>query len=395
MESFAETYLHVDMDAFFVEVERGKDRRLRGVPVVVGGLGRRGVVASASYEARRYGVRSAMPMGRARRLCPQARFVSPDHQSYRTVSAELFDLLHGFTPEVEGLSIDEAFLGIGGLRLHYESPTAVGAALRRRIRDGLGLPASVGIAAVKFLCKLASDSAKPDGLLLVPTGEELGFLHPMPVRRLWGVGQATHATLEGLGVRTIGDLATVPEMLLEKHLGPALARHLAQLARGIDPRGVSPIGKAKSISVEITFEEDLVSDGAVEDALFRLCEQLAGRLRKSGHAGATLHLKVRFAGFVTVSRSTTAADPIAHAPDLWKGAMRLMRSVHREGRGVRLLGVGIENLVDGSAARQLRLGAAGLEAVADAADAVRDRFGDRAVMPARLAPRKGPKDGDE
>ncbi len=316
MERFAERFLHIDMDAFFVEVERRRDPSLQDIPVVVGGLGRRGVVASASYEARSAGVHSAMPIGEARRLCPQAKYLPPDHHAYGEASSEVFALFAEFTPHVEGLSVDEAFLDISGLRLHYETPTAAGQALRTLIRDELDLPASVGISAVKFIAKLASDAAKPDGLLAIAAGRELDFLHPMPVRRLWGVGEATHATLVALGITTVGDLAAVPEQVLEKLLGPRLARHLAGLAAGIYPREVDISRSTKSISVEETFALDLVGDDEVAQALLRLCDRLALRLHAAGVAGETVNLKLRYADFETVSRSETLSDPVALGPDL-------------------------------------------------------------------------------
>ena len=247
VEQFAEPLLHVDMDAFFVEVERLGAPRLRGRPVIVGGLGARGVVASASYEARRFGVRSAMPMAEARRRCPHGEFVAPHHVRYGEMSARVFDVLGSFTPYVEPLSVDEAFLDVGGLRRHYPSPEAVAIAVRRQIRTELDLPASVGIARSKFIAKMASEDAKPDGWLKIAAGEELDYLHPLPVRRLWGVGEATHASLEGLGVVTIGDLAALQAKTLEGRVGAAMAAHLGALAHGIDDLPVMVEREAKSV----------------------------------------------------------------------------------------------------------------------------------------------------
>lgn len=384
MDRFAERFLHIDMDAFFVEVERKRDPSLVGVPVIVGGLGRRGVVASASYEARALGVRSAMPIGEARRLCPRGRYLPPTHGVYGEVSRQVFAIFQSFTPLVEGLSVDEAFLDIAGLRLHYESPAAAGHELRRLVRDQLDLPASVGISAVKFVSKLASDAAKPDGLLVVPAGEELEFLHPMPVRRLWGVGEATRATLEGLGVETVGDLAAVPESVLVKRIGPSLAQHLTRLAAAIDPRPVSPGEGAKSVSVEETYETDL-SDGAeIQRALLRLCNRLSLRLHRSRLAGHTVSLKVRFGDFETVSRSETLHDPIDNTPALWDEAQALLQRVGVAGRGVRLLGIGLSGLVAAAAPRQLSLDSAQRTIAAGVVEEVRERFGDDAVLPASL-----------
>ncbi len=386
MERFEERFLHVDMDAFFVEVERLRDPSLRGVPVVVGGLGRRGVVASASYEARRVGVRSAMPIGEARRLCPRARFLPPDGAAYGEVSAGLFDLLATFTPLVEGLSVDEAFLDIGGLRRHYPNPAAVGSALRRRIREDLGLPASVGIATSMFLAKLASDDAKPDGLLLVEAGTELGYLHPMPVRRLWGVGEATLAQLELLGVATVGELAAVPGGVLERRVGRSLGRHLAALAHGIDERDVVPGETVKSVSVEATYEHDLIEREAIDAALLRLCDRLSARLRRAGRAGRSLTLKVRFGDYTTVSRSLTLLAPVDRTPALWDGARLLYQRAGVGDRGIRLLGLATGGLTTAEDPRQLTLDRGPRDAAAEAAEQVRARFGDEAVVPARLVP---------
>jgi nucleotidyltransferase/DNA polymerase involved in DNA repair len=397
MERFEERFLHVDMDAFFVEVERLRDPTLHGVPVVVGGLGRRGVVASASYEARRVGVRSAMPIGEARRLCPRARFLPPDGAAYGEVSARLFALLDTFTPLVEGLSVDEAFLDIGGLRHHYPSPTAVGTALRRTIRQDLRLPASVGIATSMFLAKLASEDAKPDGLLLVEAGTELAYLHPMPVRRLWGVGEATLAQLEVLGVATVGELAAVPKGVLERRVGRSLGRHLAALAHGVDEREVVPEETVKSISVEATYEHDLVEPEAIEAALLRLCDRLSARLRRGGRAGRSLTLKVRFGDFTTVSRSLTLPTPVDHTPALWDGAQVLYRRAGVGDRGIRLLGLAAVGLSAAEAPRQLTLDRRARDAAAEAAEQVRARFGDESVVPARLVapPPEGPDSAEK
>lgn len=381
---FAERFLHIDMDAFFVEVERQRDPSLIGVPVVVGGLGRRGVVASASYEARMAGVRSAMPIGEARRRCPRARFVPPSHSTYGEVSAEVFEVFHSFTPKVEGLSVDEAFLDISGLRFHYESPAEAGQELRSRVRTKIGLPASVGISAVKFVSKLASDAAKPDGLLVVPAGEELAFLHPMPVRRLWGVGEATRATLDGMGIKTVGDIAEAPDGILASRLGPSLASHLQRLASGLDDREVEPGGEAKSVSVEETYSEDLMLEEDIEQAILGLCDRLSSRLHRSGYVGTTVMLKVRFGDFETVTRSLTVDDPVERTPAILDAVRTLYRRIDRSRRGLRLLGVGISSLTKAGTPRQLTLDDQPREVAATAVEQVRDRFGDSAVFPASL-----------
>jgi DNA polymerase-4 len=243
------------MDAFFVEVERLRRPELRGIPVAVGGDGPRGVVASASYEARRFGVRSAMPTGAARRACPQLVVVPADHRRYQEASEQVFAIFHRFTPLVEGVSLDEAFLDVSGLRLHYPHPVEVGEELRAVIRRELRLPASVGVAANKLLAKLASEEAKPDGLFHVPAARQLEFLHRLPVRRLWGVGEATQAALERLGVETVGDLAEVPLPALTRAVGEAVGRHLSELAQEIDgvnrkfdfPREIPPLKRGQQV----------------------------------------------------------------------------------------------------------------------------------------------------
>ncbi len=391
-DHFSEPILHVDMDAFFVEVERLTDPTLRSVPVIVGGLGNRGVVAACSYEARAYGVHSAMPIVEARRRCPWARYVAPTHGRYGEVSGQVFEVLRSFTPLVEGLSVDEAFLDIGGLWRHYNSAVAVGETIRARIRAEVGIPSSVGIAPNKFLAKLASQEAKPDGLWVVKRGEELDFLHPLPARRLWGVGEATYAALDALRITTVGDVAAAPLRLLEDRLGPSLARHLHALANANDDRSVEPGGEAKSISVEVTYETDLVEAEAIERALLRHCDRLSARLRRAELAGKTVTLKVRFGDFTTVTRSHTLEVPIEHTPDLWDVVHDLLGRVDVAGRGVRLLGVGAAGLVASTDPRQLSLSHPARDAVAEAAEQVRARFGDDAVVPARLI---DPPEADE
>jgi DNA polymerase IV len=385
---FLEPFLHVDMDAFYVEVERLRDPSLRGRQVVVGGAGPRGVVAAASYEARRRGVHSAMPMVEARRRCPNGYVIPPDHARYSAVSDEVFAVLHSFTPLVEALSIDEAFLDVSGLRLHYRTPEDVGHAIRRAIREQIGIPASIGIAATKFLAKLASEKAKPDGLLSIEHGYELDFLHPLPVSDLWGVGESTRAGLATLGVTTVGALAVTPLPLLASRVGQANAAHLASLARGIDPRSVVIDVSARSISVEETFPVDLTIRAEVEEELLRLCDRLAARLRRAGMKGRTVTLKVRFADFTTITRSATRAEAIWRRPDLLDEAGRLLDRARVGGRSVRLLGVGVSHLDGPGDAEQMSLDHPTVDAVAEAAEEVRRRFGDGSVIPARLAPRR-------
>jgi len=391
---FAEPILHVDMDAFFVEVERLHDPSLIGRPVVVGGTGNRSVVAAASYEVRAFGVRSAMPMARARRLCPNLTIVPPDHGRYSEVSERVFAIFRSLTPLVEGLSVDEAFLDVSGLRLHYPSAGEVAEAIRMRIREEVGIPASVGVATTKFISKLASERAKPDGLLIVEVGTELEFLDPLPVQALWGVGQATHAALEQLGVETIGDLSSLPQATLRARLGDSLGVHLHELSHARDPRPVSPDGSTKSVSVEQTYEVDLVGTERLEVELLRHAERVAARARRAGLSGRTAHVKIRFSDFTTITRSETMPAATNVARDIYQASRRLLERAAVGSRPVRLLGVGLSSLTSAGEPRQLAVDRpAKWDELATAVGDVQDRFGPASVEPARL---KGtPESGDD
>ena len=380
------------MDAFYVEVERLDDPSLVGVAVVVGGLGRRGVVASASYEARLRGVRSAMPMGEARRLAPRARYLTPDMAKYSAMSRRVFAVLDEFSPFVEPLSIDEAFIDVAGLRLHFPTPRDAGEAMRRQIRDELALPSSVGIAAVKFLAKMASREAKPDGLMVIEAGGERDFLDGKSVAELWGVGQATAASLSEIGIETVGQLAELPTEVLRRHVGAAAAAHLSALAHGRDPRAVDTGRETKSVSVESTYPVDITGTETIEQALLELCHRLSGRLLNSHLAGKTLNLKLRFGDFTTLSRSVTQPQPIAETSQIWPLAAELLRRVPLDGRGVRLLGIGVTGFAAGEPI-QLAIDGQDKAALAEAASEVRERFGDDAVRPARLVERPRRKAG--
>ncbi len=387
------------MDAFFVEVERLDDSTLIGKPVVVGGTGVRSVVAAASYEARVFGVRSAMPMTRARRLCPDLVIVPPDHNKYSSVSTRVFSIFRSYTPTVEGLSVDEAFLDVSGLRMHFGSAADVAVAVRRSVRDDLDLPASVGVATTKFMAKLASEHAKPDGIHLVKAGGELDFLHPLPVRALWGVGQSTHAALEQLGVETIGDLAAVPEPALRSRVGDSVGVHLHELANGRDPRPVLSDSETKSISVEQTYEADLVGVERLEIELLRHSEKVAGRARRAGLWGRTTHLKVRFADFKTITRSETLPAQTNVARDIYRASLRLLERASVGSRPVRLLGVGLSSLMSEAQPRQLAVDRpAKWDELSEAIAVAQDRFGSDAVGPATLAdgrPKKRPRPRDD
>jgi len=406
MTSGERTILHVDMDAFFVSVELLRHPELRGQPVVVGGTGDRGVVAAASYEARSFGVYSAMPSLRARRLCPDAVFLPGDHRLYTTVSAQIMELFRSVTPLVEPLSLDEAFLDITGTRRLLGEPVGVAHRLRATVADQTGLSCSLGIATNKFLAKLATNRAKPrasrggpiegSGVHRIEPGHELEFLRPLPVERLWGVGPATLAKLTGLGVVTVGDLADTPVQLLVGALGPGSGRHLHDLACGRDSRPVVPDSEPKSISHEETFAVDLVSMDALRTEVLRLSDAVAARLRHHGYRGRTVQLKVRYRDFTTVSRSLTLDQPTDRGTDLLQTAWSLLLRLPVE-RGVRLVGVGMANLTREQAQQQLDFddlastgppGGASAEdwdAANSAVDAIRTRFGSELIGPARLA----------
>ena len=388
--------LHVDLDAFYASVEQLENPELRGLPVIVGGLGPRGVVSTASYEAREFGVRSGMPMMSARRACPDATFLAPRFDRYQAASTSVMSILRSFTPLVEPLSLDEAFLDVHGARRLHGTGEQIGHAIRDRIHADTGLTASVGVATTKFLAKIASESAKPDGLLLVHPGEELAFLHPLPVGRLWGVGPATRRRLERFGVQTIGELAALPEDTLERALGQAHGRHLHALAWNHDERAVETTRTVKSIGHEETFPKDVTDRAVLEREITKFADKVASRLRESGVAGRTVQLKLRYHDFRTITRSKTLPEPTDLSADLRHTAIALLRAAEME-EGIRLLGLSMQQLQPAAAVQR----ALDLEddapirdsseheqrsALERSVDRVRARYGDGAVLPARLAP---------
>ena len=388
---WVEPILHVDMDAFFVAVERLRDPTLAAKPVVVGGTGPRSVVAAASYESRRYGIRSAMPMSRARSLCADLVIVPPDHAEYRRVSEQVFEIFRTFTPVVEGLSIDEAFLDVSGLRHHYPGPVEVGERIRSAIRQHVGITASVGVAATKFLAKLASEDAKPDGLRHIAAADAQAFLDRLPITALWGVGEATRAALETVGVESVRDLRAVPSRALERAVGASVAAHLSELASGRDPRPVEPDREAKSVSVEETYDRDIADEDRLRVELRRLADRLGSRLRRAGLAGRTVTLKLRTSDFKTVTRSVTRPGPTNGDIDLYHLACELLETTGRGSQPVRLLGIGVSQLVSTDGGVQLATETDGRWTEVDATvDAIRRRFGDDAVGPAGLADRPRP-----
>jgi len=372
------------MDAFFVEVERLARPELRGKAVVVGGAGPRGVVASASYEARSRGVSSGMPMGQARRLCPHAVVVPPSHGDYSRVSDCVFEVIEGFTPRVEVMSVDEAFIDIAGLRLLHAGPLAVAEAIRAEIMREVGIPASIGLATTKLLAKMASRDAKPDGIRIVAAGTEQEYLRSKPVRALWGVGEATYARLEELGVVTVGDLAAFPRSTLVRRLGDALGGHLWDLASGRDDREVLPAGEARSISVERTYDTDLRDPGRLRRELLAHADRLASRLRRAGLVAATVQLKVRYDDFTTITRSHTFDQPVSTGRDFYRAALALLDRTAAGTRPVRLLGIGTDGLVPAAEPRQMDLAPRSWEDLEEVVEEVRGRFGRDAVARARL-----------
>lgn len=381
---WSEPILHVDMDSFFVEVERLNRDDLRDRPVAVGGTGNRGVIASASYEARRSGVRSAQPTSVARRLCPELVVVSPSHGKYGELSGRVFEVFNSFTPKVEGLSLDEAFLDVSGLRHHYGSPVGVGQEIRAKIRSDIGLPSSVGVASTKFVAKLASKAAKPDGLRHIDSVGQQEFLHALPVEELWGVGPATLAGLQRLGIATVGDLARLPEATISAALGPSQGVHLHKLANGIDNRSVEPASETKQISVEETYSHDLEGRNLVESALLAHAQRLAMRLRQASAKPRTISLKVRYDDFTTVTRSRTRPEGIDGSRDIFQIAKEMLSDVPAE-RPVRLLGLAGSSFDNITGGTQLLLGQDdSWSRVSRVVGDVEDRFGPASVEPARL-----------
>ena len=375
------------MDAFFVSVELLSRPELRGRPVVVGGIGNRGVVSSASYEARRFGVRSAMPTAVARRLCPHAVYIPPDHGRYTEVSRRVMDIFRSVTPLVEPISLDEAFLDVAGAQRLIGRPAEIGRLIRARVAESQGITCSVGVASTKFVAKLASTRCKPDGLQVVPAGRVLEFLHPLPVNALWGVGEQTAKQLARMGLKTVGDLARLPLPALRSAIGDAHAVHLHELAWARDPRRVTPDGPDKSIGAEETFDTDVTEAAVIHRELLRLADRATTRLRASGHVGRTVSIKVRFADFTTLNRSRTLRAPTDVTREVYETARALFDALGRDSARVRLVGVRIEGLAAaGGAARQPMLGERenGWREAEQAMDTAIRRFGQGVVRPGTL-----------
>jgi DNA polymerase-4 len=396
--------LHVDIDAFYASVEVCERPELAGRPVVVAGgsnpAGERGVVLSASYQARAFGIRSAMPVVQARRLCPYAEFVPPRFARYAEVSRGVMALFREVTPLVEPLSLDEAFLDVGGsVRRLGMSPAGIGEWIRGQVYDAHRVSCSVGVAPSKFLAKLASRLAKPDGLLVVPADGVLEFLHPLPLSALWGVGTRTAQVLRRLGCATVADVAGTPLPTLRRAVGAASAQHLHELANGRDDRRVVPDLPEKSVGAEETFARDVADRAVLRRELLRLVERATAALRHRGLRGRTIVLKIRYIDFTTIRRSRTLTDPTDSAHAVYAVVTELLDTHLPRGMPVRLLGVRVEQLLRDAAGEQLTLDGGSATAhwpdAERAADAARSRFGSAAVRPATLLSAPGWSDRAE
>jgi DNA polymerase-4 len=378
------TILHVDLDAFFAAVEQRDRPELRGKPVIVGGGGpnQRGVVSTASYEARVFGVHSAMPLRTAGALCPHGIFLPVDGRKYSRVSKDVLAILRRFTPNVEPISIDEAFLDVTGSRKLFGDGETIGRAIKAAVRDEVQLTISVGVARTKLVAKIASDLRKPDGLVIVPPGTEAEFLAPLPITRLWGVGAKSAAMLSEYGVRTIGDLAALPEDLLERRFGKVGAM-IGDRARGRDADTVSDRDPAKSIGHEHTFDVDSSDREVIERSLLGLSEGVAGRLRDSGVKASTVTVKIRDSSFRTITRQRTLKEPTDLTEPIFRTALELARPEVR-GKKIRLLGVTASGLGEREQLSLFEADDPRRRRVVEAEDTVRHRFGDRAITRARL-----------
>ncbi len=380
--------LHVDMDAFYASVEIRDRPELAGQPVIVGGTSGRGVVLSASYQARAFGVRSAMPVGQAQRMCPRAVFVPPRHRVYAAVSKEIMAIFGAVTPEVEPLALDEAFLDVAGAIRLFGAPAGIARRIRAQVVKQQGITCSVGVAPTKFVAKIASTRCKPDGLLVVTRAGMLDFLHPLPVAALWGVGARTGEVLARLGLRTVGDIAHTPEATLQRELGVAQGSHLAALAWGRDERRVTPHVPEKSIGAEETFVSDIDDPDRIRRELLKLSGRTAHSLRANGHVARTVSVKIRLASFKTMTRSRTLTYPTDVAHEIYATACALYESAGLDrGARLRLVGVRVSGLVPATGANaQLTFDdrPVGWREAEQAVDEIARRFGSSAVRPAVL-----------
>lgn len=385
------TVLHVDMDAFYASASLLSRPELVGRPVIIGGASGRSVVLSATYEARAFGVTSAMPMARARRLCPQAVIIEPDHRRYAAISDAVMATFSTITEHVEPLSLDEAFLDVSGAMRRLGRPTRIAEQLRDTIADEQGITCSVGVAATKFVAKLASSLAKPDGMIVVPRDETVAFLHQLPVGAIWGVGEKTEEHLHRLGLRTVADLAHTPMETLQRALGEVAGRNLHDLAWGLDPRSVVPERREKSIGADETFSHDISDPAVIHRELLRLADRTAARARSAGMTGRTVSIKVRFADFTTITRSKTLRHHTDVSREIFATARELYDRLGLQRARIRLVGVRLEGLVETEMAPiQARLDDPehGWREADIAVDRASARFGAGSVRPASLMPER-------
>jgi DNA polymerase-4 len=391
--SVSRTILHLDMDAFYASVEVLDDPSLKGKPVIVAGGLPRGVVLAASYPSRRFGVRSAMPTATAKRLCPQGIYVPPRFERYTEVSQRVMDIFRQYTPLVEPLSLDEAFLDVTQSRALHGSGREIAAAIKARVREELGLSVSAGISEVKFAAKIATDLGKPDGLVEVPEGRVRAFLEPLPVGRLWGVGPKTEAVLTRLKLSTIGDVARSPPGQLEHALGPSHGAHLRSLALGEDPREVIPDDPHRTVGAEETFDADIQGREAIGPHLLAQAVRVARRLRAEGLRGRTVTVKLKYADFTLVTRRCTLEHPTDDDRAIYQAALAQLERADVD-RPIRLTGVSVGGFGEPPDRRQLGLFDAAEPAPEEerrrralnaARDAISERFGDDALKPATLA----------
>jgi DNA polymerase-4 len=383
-EARESTILHVDMDAFFASVTERDHPELKGKAVVIG-AGVRGVVTSANYEARKFGIKAAMPVGRAQRLAPHAIFIPPDHKRYSEVSEHIMEIFHSFTPLVEPISLDEAFLDVTKAKRLLGDGRAIATAIRAKVEAQEGITCSVGIASSKFIAKLASQRCKPNGILEIPDERVLTFLHPLPVSALWGVGPKTNEALERLGLHTVGDIAQTPEQTLIRALGQAAGQSLYELAWGRDDRDVIPEEPDKSISAAETFDRDIDDPEIIAKEILRMCERASSRMRERSLFAKTITLKIRFADFTTINRSKTLPLPIDTTHEIYEIAKGLYEALSIGRARIRLVGVSLENLHTDSH-EQLILGAreSSWRELQGGIDAAKARFGSDSVRPGRL-----------
>jgi DNA polymerase-4 len=381
--------MHVDMDAFFASVELLERPDLRGLPVIVGHRGARSVVTAATYEARKYGVNSAMPMALALRRCPHAVVLEPHFDRYTHYSAQVMAICDDLTPLVERLGIDEAFLDVAGARRLIGSPYEVATLLRQRVWEETGLRCSVGIAATKFVAKLASGLSKPDGLLVVPLADTLDFLHPLPIGALWGVGAKTEEQLIRIGLRTVADVAHTPLATLQKTVGLAGGAKLHDLAWARDPRTVSVVGEEKSVGHEVTFEHDVTDAAVIRRELLRMSDKVAVRLRRAQMEGRTVVLKLRFADFSTITRSRTIGEYTDLGRRIYDEVCEIYEALGHQHSRIRLVGVRMEQLApSGGGSTALWDTDEGWRDAENVMDAVTARFGTGLVQRAAFVQKK-------